>query len=53
MSINYSSSQRLLRRATEDFQNANEPIKTETNIKKASTFPVDQPLDIQLYSLNK
>ncbi len=53
MSINTSASHKLLRRATEDNLNANVQIKSETNIKKASTFPMYQPIDIQLYSLNK
>lgn len=53
MSISYSTSQKLLRRATEDFEKPPEMHKSDSGLKKASTFPADLPLDIQLYSVDK
>lgn len=53
MSISYSSSQKLLRRATDEFSSTPEMLKSESNIKKSSTFPVDLPLDMEIYSVDK
>lgn len=52
MSITYSASQKLLRRTSEGEQER-ELIKSESNLKKASTFPTDLPLDIQLFGVEK
>jgi hypothetical protein len=52
MSFSNSASQKLLRRATEDFEER-ELVKSESNLKKASTFPTDLPLDIALFGVEK
>jgi hypothetical protein len=53
MSFGYSQSQKLLRRVTEGYDKPAEIIKSESNLKKASTFPNDQPIDIQLFGVDK
>lgn len=54
MNLSSSISHKVLRRvATDDAYQPSEAIKSEMNIKKASTFPNILPLDMQLYSLNK
>lgn len=50
MSFSNFVSQKLLRRSTEDYEE-HELIKSESNLKKASTFPTDLPLDIALFGV--
>lgn len=52
MSFSNSASQKLLRRATNDYEER-ELVKSESNLKKASTFPTDLPLDMELFGVEK
>ena len=54
MSLSSSASHKLIRHSTaDDLEKPAEMIKSESNLKKASTFPRDIPLDIQLFGVEK